>query len=110
MKLDVNDPKWTAYAFGELDAEERAAVEAELRLNPTARQLVTELQRTGELLKGALAKESVARLTPDQQAALAASVSGQQLAVCSAAVSPLSPRRQVRTRRRMVAVLGAIAA
>jgi Ca-activated chloride channel family protein len=110
MKLDVNDPKWTAYAFGELDAEERAAVEAELRLNPTARHLVTELQRTGELLKGALAKESVARLTPAQQAALAASVSDQQLAVCSAAVSPLSPRRQVRTRRRMVAVLGAIAA
>ena len=30
MKIDPNDPKLTAYALGELDEAERAAVEREL--------------------------------------------------------------------------------
>ena len=51
MNLDLNDPKWTAYAFGELDVEERAAVEAELRDNPERQQFVSELVRLGQTMR-----------------------------------------------------------
>ncbi len=107
MKLDLNDPKWTAYAFGELDESERAAVEAELRNDPAARQFVDELRTTGELLKCALATEPAARLTNEQRATLAAD---QPTTVNSPAVAPQSTVRRVSPRRRWVAVLGAVAA
>ena len=113
MSFDVNDPKWTAYAFGELDGSERSAIEVELRHNPTAQRFVAELQKTGELLKSALAKESVERLTPEQQAALAASTSDQRLAVGGqpSAINSASPVSQTKwRRRRWVAVLGVLAA
>ena len=110
MKLDLNDPKWTAYAFDELDAEQRAAVEAELRDNLEGRQFVSELQRTGELLKNALAGESAAQLTAEQRATLAAVVSDQPSAASSPNVVLSSPALSHRHRRRWVAVLGVIAA
>jgi Ca-activated chloride channel family protein len=110
MKLDINDPKWTAYAFGELDADERAAVEAELRDNAEGRQFVSEIQKTGELLKSALAGEPAARLTAEQRATLAAAVADQpsSAGVPTVAIPSPSPRR--RLRRRWVAVLGVVAA
>ncbi|MEX2138908.1 MAG: von Willebrand factor type A domain-containing protein [Pirellulales bacterium] len=110
MRIDLNDPKWTAYAFGELDESERAAIEAELRDNPAAQQLVDELQRTGELLKNALAKEPVARLTAEQRAALAVVVSEQPSAAGSAIVDLVPQVRQLRQRRRWAAVFGVVAA
>jgi Ca-activated chloride channel family protein len=113
MKLDMNDSKWTAYAFGELDAEERAVVEAELRANPEAQQLVSELQKTGEFLKSALAREPVVELTGEQRAALAAAVSDSatsESAIGSASVAVSPPSPSGRHRRRWVAVLGVLAA
>lgn len=106
MKFDIDDPKWTAYAFGELDGSERSAIEVELRHNPTARQFVAELQKTGELLKSALAKEPIDRLTPDQHATLAASASDERFAVSGQPPASQTNRRQ----RRWVTVLGALAA
>jgi Ca-activated chloride channel family protein len=113
MTLDVNDPKWTAYAFGELNAEERAAVEAELRANPAARQFVDELQQTGELLKSALASEPVAQLTAEQRAALAVAVTdsaASESAIGSASAALSAPSPAQRHRRRWVALFGAVAA
>jgi hypothetical protein len=110
MNLDLNDPKWTAYAFDELDVGERAAVEAQLAANPAARQLVEELQKTGALLKTALTSEPVARLTAEQRATLAAAVSDQPAASGSPSVALASPSPGGRIRRRWVAVLGVVAA
>ncbi len=41
MKFDPNDPRWTAYAFDELSAGERAAAEVEFQTNVDAQQLVS---------------------------------------------------------------------
>ena len=51
MKIDPNDPKFTAYALGELDEAEQAAVERELIRSDAARQAVEEIQATAGLLK-----------------------------------------------------------
>jgi len=52
-KIDPDDPKLTAYALGELDASERAAIEAALEAHPEWRALVDEIQQTAALLSNA---------------------------------------------------------
>jgi Ca-activated chloride channel family protein len=49
-----DDPKWTAYALGELDDAEREAIEAELDATPGARAFVTETREFGTELAAAL--------------------------------------------------------
>src|SRR5438067_9600015 len=55
-----DDPKLTAYALGELEGDERAAVEAALRLDPVARAAVAETRAFAAQLKSALAAEAAA--------------------------------------------------
>jgi hypothetical protein len=43
-QINPDDPKWTAYALGELDGIEHAAVEAELASSEEARMLVEYLR------------------------------------------------------------------
>ena len=50
MSLDFSDPRPTAYALDELDAAERAEVEAELAGDPERRRLVDEICATARLL------------------------------------------------------------
>jgi Ca-activated chloride channel family protein len=57
MKFDPNDPKWTAYALGELPAAERAEVEREIAQHPEAGRLVEEIRVMSGHLKTALARE-----------------------------------------------------
>jgi Ca-activated chloride channel family protein len=57
--LFPQDPKFTAYALGELEGEERAAVEAALRDNPAARAAVEDIRATAAHLAAALAAEPV---------------------------------------------------
>ena len=59
-KLLPDDPKLTAYALGELEAEEHAAVEAALRHDPAARATVEEIRATAAQLESALAGEAAA--------------------------------------------------
>ncbi len=56
-KLLPDDPKLTAYALGELDPAEHAAVEVALRDDPVARAAVEEIRALGAQLEGALAAE-----------------------------------------------------
>ena len=53
-------PKLTAYALGELPAEEHAAVEAELRQRPALRAAVEEIRATAAQLEAALVAEVAA--------------------------------------------------
>jgi|GEM_PF-5477755 len=71
MKLSPDDPKLTAYALGELDAAERAAVEAVLAGSPEARAAVEEIRAAAGRLTSELAAEACPELTPAQRAALA---------------------------------------
>jgi Ca-activated chloride channel family protein len=66
MKIDRNDPRLTAYALGELDPEERAAIESELARNPGLQQELEEIRRTAELVSSALAAEPTSLLAETQ--------------------------------------------
>lgn len=66
FKLLPDDPKLTAYALGELEADERAAVERALRDDPVARAAVEEIRATAAQLEGALAAEAAAEATPPE--------------------------------------------
>jgi anti-sigma factor RsiW len=52
-----NDPQLTAYALGELEGDERAAVEAALQTDATARAAVEAIRATARQLEAALASE-----------------------------------------------------
>lgn len=68
MKIDPNDPKFTAYALGELDEAERAAVERELIRSDAARQTVEEIRATAGLLKEEFRSEPGFELSQSQSA------------------------------------------
>jgi Ca-activated chloride channel family protein len=58
MKLTPDDPKLTAYALGELDATERAAVEAALARSPECRRAVDEIRALAGNLTTELAQDA----------------------------------------------------
>ncbi len=68
MKYDANDPKWTAYALGEItDARQKAELEQLLNESPDLGQLVDEIRSTGELLQQELQAEPELSLTTAQK-------------------------------------------
>jgi Ca-activated chloride channel family protein len=67
MKITPDDPKLTAYALGELDQTERAALEAELEKSPELRRAVEEIRATVLLLEKKLAAEELPGLAFAQQ-------------------------------------------
>src|SRR5882672_5082360 len=71
LKLLPDDPKLTAYALGELEGAERAAVEAALRDNPTARAAVAEIRALGLQLEDALAAEATSEPAAQKTATVA---------------------------------------
>ena len=88
MKLTPDDPKLTAYALGELDATERAAVEAALARSPECRRAVEEIRALAGALTTELAQDAAtATLAPvgrdsvepqlERSEASAASISGE---------------------------------
>jgi Ca-activated chloride channel homolog len=68
MKLDANDPKWTAYALGEIsDAQERAEIESILQESEEMRRLVEEIRGTADMLLEQLRTEPALGLTEAQK-------------------------------------------
>src|SRR3954471_24710179 len=57
LMLTPDDPRLTAYALGELDDAETAAVEAALRANPGLQATVEEIRGAAAQLEMALAAE-----------------------------------------------------
>jgi Ca-activated chloride channel homolog len=72
MTIQLTDEKLTAYALGELEETERAAVEAALADDEDARQTVADLEALAELATEALADEPATALTDEQREAIAA--------------------------------------
>ena len=60
--LSPDDPRLTAYALGELEGAERAAVEAALRTDPALRAEVESIRATSAQLARALAAEEMPAL------------------------------------------------
>ena len=63
-KISPDDPRLTAFALGELEGEELAAVEAALRDDPAARAAVDEIRATARQLEAALVTEAAADPLP----------------------------------------------
>ena len=73
MKIDTNDPKWTAYALGEItDENERAEIESILEQSSEARRLVEEIRRTAGLLREEFQTEPSINLTREQRSRIEA--------------------------------------
>jgi Ca-activated chloride channel family protein len=70
MKLNPDDPRLTAYALGELNADERAEIEMALCKNPECRQAVEEICRAATMLSEDFAKESFPKLSSEQRNAI----------------------------------------
>src|SRR5947209_7660656 len=61
-KLSPDDPRLTAYALGELEGDERAAVEAALQTDAAARAAVDEIRTTARQVEAALASEPMPQI------------------------------------------------
>lgn len=71
MKVDLNDPKLTAYALGELTGAEQASVEAVLATSPEARHEVERVREIAAMLTQELRKEPLGALSQLQRIAIA---------------------------------------
>ncbi len=69
--IDRNDPRLTAYALGEMDAEERADFEQALAKDPAARAEVEAIQALGGRIRTEFAKSPAPALTEAQRASVA---------------------------------------
>ena len=68
MKIDANDPRWTAYALGELtDEGEIAEMESILAESSEMRRLVEEIRQTAGMLKEEFQAEPPLHLTHAQR-------------------------------------------
>lgn len=70
MKLDPNDARLTAYALGELDTNEREAIDHALSHSDSARQMVEEIRATAGLLKEELGGEPRLQLSEAQRSSI----------------------------------------
>ena len=96
---DVDDPRLTAYALGELEGEEARAIEAWIGKNPEARSEVNEIRTFASALETELARDDGVELTSDQRDAI-----HERLTPLSRTESP------GRNRRRRWVQVGALAA
>ncbi len=95
MKFDPNDPRWTAYAFDELNAGERAAADAELQTNLEAQRFVNELRQTAEVLRAAMKSEAAPGLGEENRQAILARASDPIGTAIQRAVNATEQRRAV---------------
>src|SRR5262245_1395082 len=70
MTLDLNDPRLSAYALGELDEYELATVERELLHSESARQAVEEIRQMAGILREELKSEPQPLLHESQKSAI----------------------------------------
>lgn len=70
MRILTDDPRLTAYALGELEPAEQAAIEAALNESPEARAELEEIRCAAAVLTDELRSESAPALTASQRAAI----------------------------------------
>ncbi|HEV3120596.1 MAG TPA: hypothetical protein VGY53_01770, partial [Isosphaeraceae bacterium] len=97
MTYDSNDPRFTAYALGELDQAECAAVEAVLAESPEGRQAVEEIRAAAWLLTLELRKEQGPGLGTEQIEAIEAML-----------VKPVKPAKNGRSRWPVLALAASL--
>src|SRR5262245_43318379 len=72
--MNANDPKWTSFILGELEAEEIEAIRQNIESNPAAINRVEQIREISALIQESLNEHSPQELTAEErQAILAAS-------------------------------------
>lgn len=75
MTIDLNDPRWTAYALGELDdARDRQELESVLKESSEAREFVEQIRHEAALLTEALRAEPCVSLSNEQRNRIASRI------------------------------------
>ena len=75
-QINLDDPKLTAYALGELEPTEAAELEQLLKDDAAARACVEEVRAQAAALEKELSAEAAPGLTDAQKQAIAASAGG----------------------------------
>ena len=80
MRLDIDDPRWTAFALDELEPTEAAAMAALVETDPEARAAVASIRQAARLMHEALTTEPAPGLTlPPASSLLLAPMSMRRL-------------------------------
>ncbi len=77
MRDELDDPKVTAYALGDLDDKERSIVEAQMAGSEDSRKEVEEIRKTAAALREAFGSAPRHELTPEQRSAIEAATTRQ---------------------------------
>jgi len=88
MKIDINDPRITAFALGELTGGEATEIARAMRTDPRVRSAVDEVRETASMLHGTLGGGATQFLTTEQRATVRSAGEGPVIAdIASARVS-----------------------
>ncbi|MCX6908037.1 MAG: von Willebrand factor type A domain-containing protein, partial [Verrucomicrobia bacterium] len=91
MKFQPDNPELTAYALGELDASEAAAVAAAVENSAECRQAVEETRETAGLLTSALKTETCPALSATQRAAIETALASAPKVPAKSKAAPAQP-------------------
>lgn len=89
MKIDINDPRITAFALGELTGSEAAEIARAMRTDSGIRAAVDEVRETASLLHETLGGGKVQLLTAAQRAAVRSAGEGPVITDIASAKVPL---------------------
>lgn len=73
--IDINDPRITAYALGEMEEAEKREFEKLLKHSPQAQALIAEIESLGEVLREEFARDKTSELTAAQREEITAKAS-----------------------------------
>ncbi len=74
MNFSPDDPKITAYALGELPANEAKEIELALKSSPELRAAVDDIRQTAELLQNEFSVEPTPALSKNEKDAVIATI------------------------------------
>jgi tetratricopeptide (TPR) repeat protein len=70
--MNADDPKWTSFILGELEAEEKEAIRRQIESNPAAIERVEEIREISALIQESLNEHSPLEFTPEERQAILA--------------------------------------
>ncbi|NOX57779.1 MAG: hypothetical protein GXP29_02845, partial [Planctomycetes bacterium] len=84
--INTDDPRFTAYALGELGEKESAEIKAALYNSPEAQRTVDGIRETAQLLKQSMDDEPMVGLTENHRRTVEARIDESSKKVASAAL------------------------
>src|SRR5215510_13623335 len=70
--MNTDDPKWTSFILGELEAEEKEAIRQQIENNPAAIERVDQIREVSSLIQESFNEHASLELTPEERRAILA--------------------------------------